>query len=82
MNKQKVLWTVDAVFLKAFGVTLLHFKVDKINWGSYSLKKIIFAQMGNTHSAKPQKSLEKPGFLGIPGKFSSLIIVSSKHFNS
>jgi hypothetical protein len=24
---------------KAFGVSLLHFKVDKMNWGSFSLKK-------------------------------------------
>jgi hypothetical protein len=52
---------------KAFEVTLLHFKVDKMNWGSFSLKK-----MGNTHSGKPQKSLEKRGFTGIPRKFSSL----------
>jgi hypothetical protein len=29
--------------------------------------------MGNTHSGKRQKSLEKPGFPGIPRKFSSLI---------
>jgi hypothetical protein len=28
--------------------------------------------MENTHSVKHRKSLEKPGFLGIPGKFSSL----------
>jgi hypothetical protein len=28
--------------------------------------------MGNTHSGKPRKLLEKPGFLGIPGKLSSL----------
>jgi hypothetical protein len=29
--------------------------------------------MGNTHYGKPQKSLEKPGFPGMPGKFSSLL---------
>jgi hypothetical protein len=28
------------------------------------------SQMGNTHSGKPRKSLEKPGFPGFPGKFS------------
>jgi hypothetical protein len=28
--------------------------------------------MGNTHSGKPRKSLEKSAFLGIPGKLSSL----------
>jgi hypothetical protein len=34
--------------------------------------------MGNTHSGKPRKSLEKPGFPGIHGKFSSLICTYSK----
>jgi hypothetical protein len=49
--------------------------VDKMNRGVQNLKKkkkIFFSQMGNTHSGKPRKSLEKPGFPGIPGKFSSL----------
>jgi hypothetical protein len=48
-----------------------------MNWGVIFTKKSVFffvAQMGNTHSGKPRKSLEKPGFLGIPGKFSSLHI--------
>jgi hypothetical protein len=58
--------------VKAFGVTLLHFKGDKINWGVIFTKKKLLGQMGNTHSGKPQKSLEKSGFPGIPGKFSSL----------
>jgi hypothetical protein len=30
--------------------------------------------MGNTHSGKPRNSLEKHGFPGIPGKFSSVIL--------
>jgi hypothetical protein len=54
---------------KAFGVTLLHFKVDKMNWGVIFTKKNIYifvAQIRNTHSGKPRKSLEKPGFPGIP----------------
>jgi hypothetical protein len=29
--------------------------------------------MGNTHSGKPRKSLEKPRFLGIPGKILILV---------
>jgi hypothetical protein len=33
--------------------------------------------MGNTHSGKPLKSLEKPGFPGIPGKLSSLNFLMS-----
>jgi hypothetical protein len=47
---------------------ILHFKVDKMNWGVIfaKKKKKIVSQMGNTHSGKPWKSLEKPGFPGIP----------------
>jgi hypothetical protein len=41
---------------KAFGVILLHF-----NRGVF-----FFARMGNTHSGKPRKSLEKHGFPVIP----------------
>jgi hypothetical protein len=59
---------------KAFGVLLLHFKVDKMNRGVIFFK-IFFARMGNTHSGKPRKSLEKHGFPGIPGKFSSLRVI-------
>jgi hypothetical protein len=38
----EVLWTVDAVLrlsFKAFGVTLLDLKVDKMNWGVIFTKK-------------------------------------------
>jgi hypothetical protein len=62
---------------KAFGVALLHFKVDKMNLG--------VTQMGNTHSGKPRKSLEKNGFPGIPRKFSSLmdvVIVLKKYYRN
>jgi hypothetical protein len=53
---------------KAFGVTLVHFKVDKMNWGViFTQNKNLFAQMGNTYSGKPQKSpLEKPDFWVFP----------------
>jgi hypothetical protein len=34
--------------------------------------------MGSTHSGKPLKSLEKPGFPDIPRKFSSLIVMDNK----
>jgi hypothetical protein len=61
-------------FRCTFGVILWHFKVDKMKWGVIftKKKKNLFTQIGNTHSGKPQKSLEKPGFQGIPRKFSSL----------
>jgi hypothetical protein len=48
--------------MKAFKVSLLHFKVDKMNRGVIFTKKT------------PWKLLEKPGFPGIPGKFSSLLV--------
>jgi hypothetical protein len=32
--------------------------------------------MGNTHSGKPRKSLEKPGIPGKPGRFSSLMLAT------
>jgi hypothetical protein len=55
--------------LKALRVILLHFKVDKMNRGVIKKEK----KKGNIHSGKPRKSLDKPGFPGIPGKFSSLL---------
>jgi hypothetical protein len=39
---------------QAFGVTLLHFKVD------------FFAQMGNTHSGKSRKHWKNPDFQEYP----------------
>jgi hypothetical protein len=56
---------------KAFEVILLHFKVDKMNWGgggSFSL----FKNLTGEHTLwKTQKLLEKPGNPGFPRKFSS-----------
>jgi hypothetical protein len=70
----EVLWTVDAVLRLLESHYCI--KVNKMNWGSFSVKKNnFFSQMGNTtHSGKHRKSLEKRGFpgTGIPGKFSSL----------
>jgi hypothetical protein len=49
------------------------FKVDKMNWESFSLKKIFKKKFEWEHPLwKTRKSLEKPGNLGFPGKFSSL----------
>jgi hypothetical protein len=53
---------------KAFGVILLHFKVDKMNREVIFKKKLLFARMGTP-------TLEKPGFPGIPRKFSSLTLL-------
>jgi hypothetical protein len=55
----------------AYGVTLLHLKADKMKWGAILTFKTN-KKMGNTHSGKPWKTLEIPGFPGITGKFSSL----------
>jgi hypothetical protein len=48
---------------KAFGVTLLHFKVDKMNWGVIFTKKkkysFFSSQMGNTHSGKNPENAGK-----------------------
>jgi hypothetical protein len=51
----EVLWTVDAVRLLE-SYYCIHFKVDKTNWGSFSLKK----EKGNTHSGKPGNCWKNP----------------------
>jgi hypothetical protein len=53
---------------KAFGVILLHFKVDKMNWGVIFTKKIFFLNVNGEHP-----TLEIAGNLGFPGKFSSML---------
>jgi hypothetical protein len=57
---------------KAFGVILLHFKVDKMNWGVIFTKKKKF-EWGTPTLENPEIA-GKTRTSGFPRKFSSMVI--------
>jgi hypothetical protein len=68
----EVLWTVDAVlrFLESHHCILRWIKL--IGEVIFTKKKKKISQMGTPTLENPGNRWKKPGFPGIPGKFSSL----------